>query len=76
MEKFVNMLLTVTLLDVTKWMLVVGLVIYGVFAVVIIRQVKVMNEAFESDLNSWFQILSWLHLLMSVALLILAIVII
>lgn len=76
MERFVNILLTLTLLDVTKWMLVVGLVMYSVFAVVIIRQVKVMNEAFESDLNSWFQILSWLHLLMSVALLILAIVII
>lgn len=75
MEKFVNILLTLTLLDVTKWMLVVGLILYCVFGVVIVRQVKVMNEAFESELNAWFQIFSWLHLLMSALLLILAIVI-
>jgi len=75
MEKFVNLLLTLTLLDITKGMLVVGLIMYCVFGVVIVRQVKVMNEAFESEFNIWFQILSWLHLLMSVFLLILAIVI-
>ncbi|MEK7163974.1 MAG: DUF5657 family protein [Patescibacteria group bacterium] len=75
MEKFVNLILTLTLLDVTKWMLIVGLVMYCVFGVVIVRQVKVMNEAFESELNTWFQIFSWLHLLMSIFLLLLAIVI-
>ncbi len=75
MERFVNILLTLTLLDVTKWMLVVGLILYCIFGVVIVRQVKVMNEAFESDMNTWFQIFSWLHLLMSALVLILAIVI-
>ncbi len=75
MEKFVNILLNLTLDDLTKWMLVVGLVIYSLFAVVIVSQVKVMSETFESELNTWFQIFSWLHLLMSVVLLVLTIVI-
>lgn len=64
-----------TLFDVIKWMLIVGLLMYSIFAVVIVRQVKVMNEAFESELNTWFQILSWLHLSMALLLLIIAIII-
>ncbi|MBI5358148.1 hypothetical protein HZB69_00760 [Candidatus Amesbacteria bacterium] len=68
-------LLNLTFLDIVKWMFVVGLVIYAVFAVIIVRQVKVMSEAVDSDANSLFQIMSWLHLLMAVLLVAFAIVI-
>lgn len=68
-------LLNLTFLDVVKWMFVVGLVIYSIFAVIIVRQVRVMSEAVESDANSLFQIMSWLHLLMAILLVVLAIAI-
>ena len=68
-------LLNLTFLDIIKWMFVVGLVIYVVFALIIVRQVKVMSEAVDCDANSLFQIMSWLHLLMAVLLVAFAIVI-
>ncbi len=68
-------LLNLTFLDIVKWMFVVGLVIYVVFALIIVRQVKVMSEAVDCDANSLFQIMSWLHLLMAVLLVAFAIVI-
>lgn len=68
-------LLNLTFLDIVKWMFVVGLVIYAVFALIIVRQVKVMSEAVDCDANSLFQIMSWLHLLMAVLLVAFAIVI-
>lgn len=68
-------LLNLTFLDIVKWMFVVGLVIYAVFALIIVRQVKVMSEAVDCDANSLFQIMSWAHLLMAVLLVAFAIVI-
>lgn len=68
-------LLNLTFLDLVKWMFVVGLVVYSIFAVIIVRQVKVMSEAVESDANFLFQIMSWLHLLMAILLVVLAIAI-
>lgn len=68
-------LLNLTFLDLVKWMFVAGLVLYTIFALIIVRQVKVMSEAVESDANYLFQILSWLHLLMAGLLVAAAIVI-
>jgi hypothetical protein len=68
-------LLNLTLFDLVKWMFVAGLVVYTVFAVIIVRQVKVMSEAVENNANSLFQTMSWLHLLMAILLVAFAIVI-
>ena len=68
-------LLNLTLFDLVKWMFVAGLVVYTVFAVIIVRHVKVMSEAVENNANSLFQTMSWLHLLMAILLVAFAIVI-
>ena len=56
-----------------KWFLVVGLLMYVAFAVVIVRQVKIMTEAVEDDVNGVISLFAWVHLLLAVALVILAI---
>ncbi|KKU67875.1 MAG: hypothetical protein UX92_C0028G0007 [Candidatus Amesbacteria bacterium GW2011_GWA1_47_20] len=62
-----------TLFGVVKWMCVVGLLMYTVFAVVIVRQVGVMTEAVEDDVNGIISLFAWVHLLLAIALVILAI---
>ncbi|KKU57326.1 MAG: hypothetical protein UX80_C0019G0018 [Candidatus Amesbacteria bacterium GW2011_GWA2_47_11b] len=54
-------------------MCVVGLLMYTVFAVVIVRQVGVMTEAVEDDVNGIISLFAWVHLLLAIALVILAI---
>jgi len=63
----------ITLFGVVKWFLVVGLLMYVAFAVVIVRQVKIMTEAVEDDVNGVISLFAWVHLLLAVALVILAI---
>lgn len=73
MENIVSILVGITLRDLVKWMFVFGLIMYSAFAVVVIRQVKVMSEAIEGSLNDAFRILSWIHLLMAILLVVAAI---
>ena len=68
-------LLSVTLFDVVKWFLVVGLVMYSAFAFVVVRQVKVMSEAIEDEFNQTIIVFSWVHLLIAILLTILAVIV-
>ena len=72
-EFIVNSLEKITLFGVVKWFLVVGLLMYVAFAVVIVRQVKIMTEAVEDDVNGVISLFAWVHLLLAVALVILSI---
>ena len=68
-----NFLQNITLFGVVKWMAVGGLLMYAVFAVVIVKQVGVMTEAMEDDINGIISLFAWVHLLLAVALVIMAI---
>ena len=57
-----------------KWFLVAGMVMYVFFALVMIRQVGIMTETFESEVNGTVKTFAGLHLLMALFLLIVAIV--
>lgn len=63
----------ITLFGVVKWMTVAGLVMYTAFAVVIVRQVGVMTEAVEDDVNGIISLFAWVHLLLAAALIVLAV---
>ena len=71
--RFMNFLQNITLFGVVKWMAVGGLLMYAVFAVVIVKQVGVMTEAMEDDINGIISLFAWVHLLLAVALVIMAI---
>jgi hypothetical protein len=52
-----------------KWFLVIGLLMYSFFATVVVKQVGIMSETVDSDLNPVVKIFARLHLLLSVLLL-------
>ena len=68
-------LLNITIFDVVKWFLVVGLIMYSAFAAIIVRQVSVMSQALEAEYNGLVALFAWAHLAMSILILILALVI-
>jgi len=66
-------LLDITLEGLVKWMAVGALVMYIVFALVVVKQVGIMTEAIESELNTAMKWLSWAHLVGAAMLLLLGI---
>lgn len=58
----INFILSLTALDVVKWFLVVGLLMYTAFAAIIVRQVGVMSESIEDQFNGVVILFAWLHL--------------
>lgn len=62
-----------TLFGIIKGFFIVGLVMYVLFSLVIVRQIKNMTEAVEDEFNGIISILSWMHLLLAIGVLVLAI---
>lgn len=58
----INFILSLTALDIVKWFLVVGLLMYTAFAAIIVRQVGVMSESIEDRFNGAIILFAWLHL--------------
>lgn len=64
-----------TLWVVVKWMLVVAFGLYTAFAAVVVKQVGVMRETIETDLDEWIEMAAWAHFVVAV-LLVLAVIVI
>ena len=47
---------------VIKWMLVFGVGIYSLFALMVVKQVRIMAQTLEDPANPIVTIFSWLHL--------------
>ncbi len=58
-----------------KGFLVVGLLMYAFFALVVLKQVGIMTETFESEINGTVKTFAWMHFLLSIFLLFIAIVV-
>ena len=58
-----------------KIFLVTGLVMYTIFTLVVLKQVGVMTETFESDVNGTVKMFARAHVLMSLLLTVLSIII-
>jgi len=52
-----------------KWGLVVGLIMYSLFALVIVKQVGIMAETYEAEANGVVRIFAMAHLMMAILLL-------
>ena len=70
-----NWLTGLTAVDIVKWFLVAGLVMYTAFAFVITRQVAVMSESIEDELNTLITLFAWIHLSVAILLTVLAVVV-
>ncbi len=70
----------IPLLNISVWLIakifvLVGFAIYNVFAIVIVRQVKLMTETVDVELNGFVKLLSYAHLAFAILVFILALVI-
>lgn len=74
-DQVINILKQVTIFEIVKWFFAVGMVMYIVFAGVIVRQVKVMTEAIEDEFNGIVAVLAWAHLLLAISILVTAVVV-
>ena len=64
----VDVIQNFTVWGMVKWMLVGGMAFYCAFAVVLVMQVKVMTETFESGVNPIVKFAGVLHLAMAILL--------
>lgn len=69
----INLIKSLTLFGIIKGFFIVGLVMYVLFSLVIVRQIKNMTEAVEDEYNGIISIFSWMHLLLAIGVLVLAI---
>jgi hypothetical protein len=60
---------------ITKFAFIVGILLYVIFAYVVTRQVKLMNETLEVGFEKGMKIISYIHLGVAIAVLLLAVVI-
>lgn len=68
-------LLEFSIWDIAKWFVIVGGLVYVVFAVVVVRQVQLMTKTLEVNFEKPVQMLSYLHLLFAVGVLLLAFIV-
>lgn len=61
-ENIFDFILTITIWHLFKIFILIGLLIYMVYAVVVIRQVKIMTTTFETGFEIPLRLISWLHL--------------
>jgi len=74
-EGFLKGLLTIGLFDVIKVMIIFGLVLYLVFAVVVIRQVELMLQALNGALDVPLKLIVGIHLLVAIGVFLVALVV-
>lgn len=67
-------LFQITVFEVVKWFFVVGLVMYTAFAAVMVRQVMTMNESVKDPFNFLILLISYVHLILSILLIVVAVV--
>lgn len=71
----VNIIMNISVWAVAKVFILIAMLVYLVFAIVVIQQVNAMTKVVSGQLNIPLKILSWIHLLMTLFVIILAIVI-
>jgi len=74
-EQFLRWLVTIQLTDILKALGLVALGIYVVFAVVMVRQVGLMRETIDVEHDWWATLVVWIHLLLAIAVLVVAMVV-
>lgn len=64
----VDIIQNFTVWGLIKWMMIGGMVFYCMFAVVLVMQVKIMTETFESGVNAIVKFVGILHLVLAILL--------
>jgi len=67
MEQLLKFLFTINIWAVAKFVVLLGLGVYIIFAFVVVRQVKIMTEVISGMLTGPLRLISWLFFLFSIA---------
>ena len=70
-----NALLTANVLFIVKLLFLFAIVIYSIFAMVVVRQVNLMVETLEVGYEGMIKAIAWGHLLFAVGVFVLALII-
>jgi len=71
----ITQILHISVWVVAKWFAVVGFLVYVVFALVVVKQTSLMLGTLEISFEKPIRLLSWVHLLFSIGVLVLAIIV-
>jgi len=72
MEEVINTISNINIWGLGKVFVLIGLVVYAIFAFVVVRQVKLMTEVISGILTHSLRIISWIFFLFSVSVFFLA----
>jgi len=75
MTNLIDFLVNVSPWGVAKLLIILALVIYLVFAFVVVKQVKMMTQVVSGDLDLPIKILGWLHLVFAFLVILLALIV-
>ncbi len=77
MDNFINGLLGISIWSVAKLLFLAAFGVYGVFSIVVLRQVYMMTETLNGSaiIGAFLKILAWLHFIFPILLLFLALLI-
>lgn len=70
----VNLAPTFSIWLVVKLMMLVGLFLYLAFSVIVVRQVVLMSKTLIGEFGDILRLISWVHLILTMAILLLAMV--
>lgn len=65
-----NFLLAINVWSIAKALILFGVFLYFIFALVIIRQVNLMLDTLEVELEGLIRLIAWLHLILVVVVLV------
>jgi hypothetical protein len=74
-ENFFESVFNVSIWTVAKWLVEIALLVYLVFAIIVVRQVYMMTEAVKEKFNWIIKIISWIHLLFAILVILISLVI-
>ncbi len=75
LPELLTIILHISLWQVLKIFILFALLIYFVFAIVVVRQVKIMTETFKTGFETTLRLISWLHLFLVLLIFLLAVAI-
>ena len=73
LEDFIDNLLTFSITDLAWLMAIAFLILYLVFAFIIVRQVHLLTRTLGTALSPWLKFIAWAHLVFSVLVLVVTI---
>jgi len=75
MNSIIDLIISLSIWSVAKWLVIIALLIYLIFAFVVVRQVALMIKVVSGEPNWIIKIISWVHFFFALLVVVLALLI-